>query len=1617
MHRLFHRARATALALVAALALTGLPATAALAEDAPSSATISGRVELPADVVSASISAFWDDPVMGWSQGAWTDVAADGVFALQGLQPGRAYAIEVRSDAGQIVTGFYAGPDAFPTPSRDAAVSVVAPADGVVIVAQEAATISGVLALPDAGDRSTEPMYAIARPLDGSPWGTQDPVSEDGAFVVRGLAPGGSYRLELTDGLGVLGGWFVGDGEPLSRDHSSFAPVVAPATGLHITPGIWASVSGVVDLPDGFVVGDGAPLTVSAYRHDTVMDYRYLVTESVVAADGSFTLEHLIPGDPYALRLTDPTGVLPEGWMTTNGITTSETESVDVVAPAAGVVVRPRTGGVEVPVVGATITGSVILPSDVGQSWVNVTAYRWVGYWAYAAYTSVTAQGSGSTPFTLSGLEPGATYRVQVQNSGMLIDGTWAGDGQPLVREMTDGQDVLAGRSGLELRLRAGATVEGMVHAPAGLVIPAMAGVRVSAMYLATSPYGYPYWATSRSSWITMMNDEDQIPFAIGGLEPGENYRIEVQDNSGTYLGGYFAGTGPLATTADGGSDVTAPVNDLHLQLRPAVSISGTVVLPDGYTPQYLSVTASETSNGGVWTGLRSASVDPTTHRFVIGGLDPGAAYTVQLSETAMDGSGDLLGGYYSSDAAFLTDSVNDAVSIVGGRSGITLKAERGATVTGHLALPSGYEAPSGPWVYAFSGNGGAFGTRVEADGSFVVRRVRPGAEVRLQFSDGDGGFLDGLYAGEGKPLAWSGAGVPVLGGTTGLQAVAQASSTLLGTVSRPAGHERDPWGIDAVVGVYDAASGERVRTGWNVPTEAEERSDADVRTQEVPPGTFKIGFNRESGTSLYTGTFYTAEPRDTPVRFADADVVRVATGEVVENVDAHLSTCASVSGEVDPALLPADQDGQVVIYNDDDPDLVTRSAWTRDGAFAVTGLLQGQYHVALGYFGDDGYVEVTEQDLQITECDEVSGVELSATPPVQNVGAPTVSGVAQVGRTLTASAGTWSPADATVSFQWLRDGAVVPGAVGASYVLTAADLGAELSVQVTASADGRGAGVVTSVATQPVVPATFTRTASPAISGTAKVGSTLTASAGTWTPSGSTPAYQWLRSGTAIEGATGSTYAVAVADLGTTVSVEVTVSKPGYAPATARSAATAAVVAGTIVSTTKPTVTGTAKVGSTLTTSAGGWTPAGTTPDYQWLRGGVAISGATAATYTVAAADLGDTLAVKVTPSLTGYTGASATSAPTAPVVAGTFTASAAPAITGTAKVGSVLTASAGTWSPTGTSVTYQWLRAGAVISGATSASYTATAADLGKALSVKVTVARTGYAGASATSAPTAQVVAGTFTTTTAPAITGTAKVGSVLTASAGTWSPTATSMTYQWLRAGSAISGATTASYAPTAADVGKALSVKVTVARTGYTGASATSAPTAQVVAGTISTTVAPAITGTAKVGSLLTASAGTWSPAATTVTYQWLRAGEAISGATTVTYRPTAADLGAALSVKVTVARTGYTGASATSAATAKVVAGTFAMSAAPRITGAATVGSVLAASRGLWTPAGTGTTVTFQWKRAGVAIGGATGRTYVLTPADKGKAVSVTVTVSRDGYTPGSATPAGVAVS
>ncbi|MDF1488843.1 5'-nucleotidase C-terminal domain-containing protein [Tessaracoccus caeni] len=255
-----------------------------------------------------------------------------------------------------------------------------------------------------------------------------------------------------------------------------------------------------------------------------------------------------------------------------------------------------------------------------------------------------------------------------------------------------------------------------------------------------------------------------------------------------------------------------------------------------------------------------------------------------------------------------------------------------------------------------------------------------------------------------------------------------------------------------------------------------------------------------------------------------------------------------------------------------------------------------------------------------------------------------------------------------------------------------------------------------------------------PKITGKAVVGQTLKADPGTWSETGVSFAYEWKLNGTAIKGASSSSYKVAKGDAGKKLTVTVTAAKEGFTSASATSKSVT-VKAKTVKNTSKPKITGKAAVGHKVKASSGTWSEKGLTYSYQWKLNGKKIKGATKSAYTVPTSAKGKKLTVTVTASAVGVVTTSATSK-SVTVKAKPIKNTSKPKITGKAKVGNVVKAKPGTWSEKGLKYRYQWKLNGKPIKEATESSYKLTWLAKGKKLTVTVTASRSGYVSAKATS-----------------------------------------------------------------------------------------------------------------------------------------------------------------------------------------------------------------------------------------------------------------------------------------
>ncbi|WP_415839281.1 beta strand repeat-containing protein, partial [Nocardioides zeicaulis] len=173
-----------------------------------------------------------------------------------------------------------------------------------------------------------------------------------------------------------------------------------------------------------------------------------------------------------------------------------------------------------------------------------------------------------------------------------------------------------------------------------------------------------------------------------------------------------------------------------------------------------------------------------------------------------------------------------------------------------------------------------------------------------------------------------------------------------------------------------------------------------------------------------------------------------------------------------------------------------------------------------------------------------------------------TVTGTPVVGGTLAADTGTTVPPAESFTYAWSADGTPIAGATASTLTLDASQLAKTITVAVTATRTGYDDATDTSVATSPVGAGTFNPTPAAAVTGTAHVGQTLTATTGAPVPSPDSYAYTWYADDVAVAGQTGPQLTLTSALAHRRISVEVTARRAGYTDAVSRSTATDPVAA-----------------------------------------------------------------------------------------------------------------------------------------------------------------------------------------------------------------------------------------------------------------------------------------------------------------------------------------------------------------------------------------------------------------------------------------------------------------------
>ncbi|MEU9333864.1 Tat pathway signal protein [Streptomyces sp. NPDC048290] len=366
-------------------------------------------------------------------------------------------------------------------------------------------------------------------------------------------------------------------------------------------------------------------------------------------------------------------------------------------------------------------------------------------------------------------------------------------------------------------------------------------------------------------------------------------------------------------------------------------------------------------------------------------------------------------------------------------------------------------------------------------------------------------------------------------------------SRTAVCAVLPTAGFDRFDLDVTDTTGATATAVPALYNTAWNngcqeyIPTGWQ--CAAGGNSSLASPSVFLLGLPEKSSRTSYQVRLACRSAVCGP---DDTDVTGISPATAVSGTKAKVTITGTALG---PATeLRIYRDGRTIRSV---PDSVAPDHRSVTVTLDLTG-------VAPGYWNASVYTGCCQH--------QVNGFTVTE-PQLTSTAAPKVTGTAKTGAKVTAAPGTWSAAPTSYTYQWKADGRAIGGAIGKTYTVPASLVGKKLTVTVTAHRSGWRPGAATSPAVTVAKGDAPKATKVPVITGTAKVGRTLKAGKGTWSPAPTSYTYQWYANGRAIGGATKASLVLKSAQKGKKITVKVVAKRTGHKDGSAVSKATKAVV------------------------------------------------------------------------------------------------------------------------------------------------------------------------------------------------------------------------------------------------------------------------------------------------------------------------------------------------------------------------------------------------------------------------------------------------------------------------
>lgn len=539
-------------------------------------------------------------------------------------------------------------------------------------------------------------------------------ANPDGSFSISGLEAG-SYLVSVFDCYPFQSGWIGAEGGFVQSRDWAKAFTVGPnhASNIQINLATSPSISGTVTTPDGqaaagmnVVFGTGPGMTSG--------------NSTTTAADGTFTLQSLVPSTPNDIYVFDPNSVYMPVYWSLKGATPDRAHANEVSVDGGSV------ANVNLQLtVGRSISGTVV---DRGSSPISGASVSEIPYLNGTLDFSASSPQSVTGPdgsFHLTGLAPGA-YALSLWSpsgsgyysaSGVVTDSSLA---TPIQVGTADATDILV-------------AFNASTYAVTGTLTGSDGG-----------PIAWGTVVLDSGSGSSYGSSDSLGNFSISGVLPGK-YLVHVSPPSPQYLGGYWTGSGmsqdrnqalTITVSSDTSLNLVAPLGE-HITGR-VTDKSG---IPIG-TNLAILATTTPYSESEDWAapGSTSPRFDGTFDLLV-----PSGKYAILV----MSGGSGGMRGYYSasSPGGFSPDwrAATFIQSTPTGGQNITLADPPAAVLSGRFLDSDGKPLTcTQGWIFTNGFSEWTSGVRADPAGNFSIA-LDPG-EYKLLVGGGDAG--PGLHTG-----------------------------------------------------------------------------------------------------------------------------------------------------------------------------------------------------------------------------------------------------------------------------------------------------------------------------------------------------------------------------------------------------------------------------------------------------------------------------------------------------------------------------------------------------------------------------------------------------------------------------------------------------------------------------------------------------------------------------------------------------------------------------------------------------------------------------------------------------------------------------------------------------